>query len=78
VFPNPFVDKFAVYLRNFSGQYGTIKIFNSLGQLLFQKNIIINGSLFTEINEPGLARGVYLLKVETSDKIKITKKILKQ
>jgi aminopeptidase N len=78
VFPNPFVDKFAVYLRNFSGQYGTIKIFNSLGQLLFQKNIIINGSLFTEINEPGLARGIYLLKVETSDKIKITKKILKQ
>ena len=78
VFPNPFINSFYIYLRNFISQNATIKIFNSLGQMLFQKSITINGSLFTEINPHIITRGVYLMKIETGNKFKFVKKILKQ
>ena len=76
-FPNPFANSFNVYLRNFTQQNGSIKIFNAQGQMLFQKNITINSSLFTEVNTQSFSRGVYLLKIEAGE-VKFVKKILKQ
>ena len=78
VFPNPFTNSFNVYLRNFNQQNGALKIFNARGQLLFRKNIAINGSLFTVINTQSFSRGIYFLKIETANEVKFVKKILKQ
>jgi aminopeptidase N len=77
VFPNPFANSFNVYLRNFTQQNGAIKIFNAKGQVLFRKNISINGSFFSEVNTQSFPRGVYFLKIEGNE-VKFVKKILKQ
>ncbi|MEP6928014.1 MAG: M1 family aminopeptidase [Ginsengibacter sp.] len=78
VFPNPFANSFNVYLRNFTRQDGVLKIFNAEGQMLFQKNLAITGSSFTEINTQSFSRGIYIIKIEAGDKVKYVKKILKQ
>ena len=78
VFPNPFTNSFNVYLRNFTQPNGSLKIFNAQGQMLFQKNITINGSSFTEVNTQSFPRGIYILKIEAGNKVKFVKKILKQ
>lgn len=76
-FPNPFANSLNVYLRNFTQQNGAIKIFNAQGQMLFQRNITINSSSFTEVNTQSFSRGVYILKIEAGE-VKFVKKILKQ
>ncbi len=78
VFPNPFINGFYLYLHNFTEQNGRIKIFNMQGQLLFQKNIIINGSFYSEIKLPPFPPGVYFLKIVAGNKFSFIKKILKQ
>lgn len=78
VFPNPFVNSFNVYLRNFSPSKSTIKIFNEQGQMMLWKDVLINGSSFTEINTQLLARGAYIIKIEAGNDVKYVKKILKQ
>jgi len=78
VFPNPFTNSFNVYLRNFNQQKGALKIFNARGQLLFRKNIAINGSLFTMVNTQSFPRGIYFLEIETANEVRFVKKILKQ
>ena len=77
VFPNPFTNSFNVYLRNFTQQNGSIKIFNAQGQMLFQKNITINSSLFTEVNTQSFSHGIYFLKIEAGNEVKFVKKVLK-
>lgn len=78
VFPNPFVNSFNVYLRNFSQQNNALKIFNALGQMLLSKNITTNGSLFTVVNTQSFPPGIYVLKIEAGNEVKFVKKILKQ
>ena len=76
VFPNPFINSFNVYLRNFTQQNGSLKIFNSQGQVLFRKNITINNSLFTAVNAQSFPPGIYIVKVEAGNKATFVKKIL--
>jgi aminopeptidase N len=78
VFPNPFINSFNVYLRNFTQQNGALKIFNVQGQQLFRKNIIVNSSFFTDVNTQSFPPGMYILKIEAGNEVKFVKKILKQ
>ncbi len=78
VFPVPFINRFNVYLRNFAQQNGSLKIFNARGQVLFRKDININGSSFTEVDAQSFPPGFYILKVEAGNKVAVVKKILKQ
>ena len=74
VFPNPFTNSFNVYLRNFTPAEWYFKIFNARGQLLFRKNIAINGSLFTMVNTQSFPRGIYFLKIEQVMKLSLLKR----
>lgn len=78
VFPSPFTNSFNVYLRNFAQQDGTLKIFNTQGQLLFQQNMTISSSFFSEVNTQSFPAGIYILKIEAGNEVKFVKKILKQ
>jgi aminopeptidase N len=78
VFPNPVTDNFHVYLRNFKPQTAALKLFNVQGQVVFQENVTVNGSLYTDVNTQRLPRGVYFLKLEAGNEVTFVKRILKQ
>ncbi|GAB2831443.1 M1 family aminopeptidase [Ferruginibacter profundus] len=78
VFPNPIQNQFSVYLRNFTAPTATVYLYNTLGQLLYFKNLtIVNGSEYVEIQSRHLATGIYYFKIESSDGFRYVKKLLK-
>lgn len=78
VFPNPFTNKLYLYLQNFSAKNGQLKIYDTEGRLLFKENLSIDGSLFKEIDNLNFARGVYFLKIENENGVKVIKRIFKE
>lgn len=78
VFPNPFSDKINVYLSNTAASQVFVKIFDSKGRLMLNKILPVHNSLFSEINTPFFARGIYFIKIQTDNGVKFVKKILKQ
>jgi aminopeptidase N len=78
VYPNPFQNQFYIYLRNFSASTAFINLYNSIGQLVVSKKLaLVNGSEFTEMTGQHLAAGVYTVRVETENGVKVSKKVLK-
>jgi aminopeptidase N len=78
VYPNPFSDRFYVYLRNFSASTAYINLFNSTGQLVAsQKVSLLNGSEFVEMVSEKLASGIYVVRVEADNGFKNSKQVLK-
>ena len=77
VFPNPVHDDLFIYLQNFNSPSASAVIHNSIGQLVWQKNITLNGSEFLDVPMHYQASGVYLLSIVTGD-ARIVKKIVKQ
>ncbi len=78
VFPNPVRDRFYVYLRNFSSNNAFISLYNSIGQLIYSRALVLqNGSEFIEIPSWFLASGIYDLVVRGDNGVKVTKEILK-
>ena len=78
VFPNPFVNRFSVYLHNFSATKVYFKIYESNGRLMYNQNLSVNGSLYQEINTQLFSKGAYFFNVQTNNDFKFVKKILKQ
>jgi aminopeptidase N len=78
VFPNPVINDFYLYLRNFSPTKIHIKIFDAGGRLMVKKDLPIGNSLFYELNLQTFARGIYFIKIQTDNGVKFVKKILKQ
>jgi len=78
VFPNPIRDRFYVYFRNFQASTAFIQLYNSIGQLIYSQQVILqNGSEFVEISSLHYPAGIYHLKVTGSNGVSIFKKILK-
>jgi aminopeptidase N len=78
IFPNPVGSQFYVYCRNFSANDIAVKIYNTLGQLEYNKNIdIVNGNMFVEIPTAGFATGGHILQLQTNDGFTYTKKLVK-
>lgn len=76
IYPNPFHDKF--FIRNYQVPINleSAQIYNSLGQLVWSKNY--NGNAYTQmpVDLGNLQPGVYILKLNYSDKT-IVQKIVK-
>ena len=78
VFPNPVHNNMYVYLRNFQSPSVTINILNAAGQLLYRKDIPINGSEFVDISMSNFAGGAYFLSVMAGNSVLVVKKIVRQ
>jgi aminopeptidase N len=78
VFPNPFLNNFSLYLHNFNSQKAYLKIYDAKGNLVLEQNIVVNSSLYTTINTQSFPKGIYIIKLQTDNGFKFTKKILKQ
>lgn len=77
VFPNPVQEQLFVYLKNYTSQYANIYLYNSIGELLYKKLLLVNGSEFIEIPFGNLARGIYFIKIGSGKDINFAKKIVK-
>jgi aminopeptidase N len=78
IFPNPFSTNFYVYLRNFTATAALLKVYDSKGSLVLNKNLSVDGSLFSEVNTQSFAAGIYFIKIQTDNGVKFVKKIIKQ
>jgi aminopeptidase N len=78
VFPNPFSNSFYVFLKNFNKTKAHIRLYDNKGRLMSDKNLTVNGSLFSEVDTPTLAPGIYFIKIQTDNGVKFVSKILKQ
>lgn len=78
VFPNPVINNFYLYLRNFNSTEVHIKIFDSRGRLMLKRDLPISNSLFYELNVEAFSSGIYFIKIQTDNGVKFVKKILKQ
>jgi aminopeptidase N len=78
IFPIPFNDNFYIYLRNFSAAKASLKVYDVKGRLMLDKNLSLNGSLFSEINTQSFARGIYFIKIQTDNGVKFVEKILRR
>jgi len=64
VFPNPFTDQLNIRLDNRKNTHGSIRILNTLGQMILEKTW--NGNDRTvSINTSTLAAGIYYVKIES-------------
>jgi len=78
IYPNPVTSQLYVSLKNPSEKQTTIQLFNDLGQLLWAKIFDTPGQdELLNIPFAQYQRGIYVLKVNAGNSIKITKKILK-
>jgi len=73
VSPNPFNDKLNISLPAAQNQSVLLRIFNSGGEIVLQKNIIGN---YQELGVSTLSAGIYLLSIQNDSEIS-SKKILK-
>ena len=77
-FPNPVQSTLSVYIRNYTDPPATISLLNTAGQVLYKKQLFINGSQFMEIPVRHLAAGIYFIRLASGNETKFVKKILKQ
>ncbi len=74
VYPNPNSGKFNVNLDLVGGQDVQLALTNTLGQLVYAKDLgRVGGHVETELNIQGLAPGIYYLRVMGNDKSKTIK-----
>ena len=69
IFPNP---NDGIFMLKFPQPYfskGTLSIYNSMGQIIFEKNIDLNHALSFPIQINGMKKGVYYLSVNTGQGI---------
>jgi hypothetical protein len=75
--PNPNYGNFTVKFPQPYFSKGTLSIYNSMGQIIFEKNIDLNNSLSFPINIIGMKKGVYYLNVHSERGI-LSKKMVIQ
>lgn len=69
LFPNPFQESFSIDLRNLGSGSSTLTLLTSSGTMIFSEQVP-NGQK-TEINQPGLKPGFYLVKISTGNQVKV-------
>ena len=77
IYPNPFVDKLIISIKNPTEKKWQILLYNVAGQRLLSTTFDTPGAdaIFT-VRTPSLPHGIYLLRID-SGKTKITKKLVK-
>lgn len=77
IYPNPVNGPLTFYLHGFSSKTAVIRIYNSLGQVMYTRNInLINGSEYFTLPTTTWSRGTYIVQCITGDK-KIVRRIVK-
>jgi hypothetical protein len=78
LFPNPVQTQLTVYLKNFQSGNLSLVLYNTKGQLLWQKQMNnFSGSDFIIIPTANLPRGMYWLSIRDNKDLKLVKKVLK-
>jgi aminopeptidase N len=78
VFPNPLPDRFFVYFRNFTIPQAFVLIYNSAGQLLYSRKVLLqNGSQMIAVPSNDWPHGIYFLTVRDENGLMISRKLLK-
>ncbi|SFE67185.1 T9SS type A sorting domain-containing protein, partial [Thermoflexibacter ruber] len=75
VYPNPFNEQFTIEFQDFISGKARIRLYNSLGQTIEEKEEWVGISGKQEISVPKLSEGVYFLEVQTEKCYKIIKVI---
>jgi hypothetical protein len=74
IFPNPFNTSITILGNSTEKAEGTIVIYNALGSILFDSKL---KGISIVINTDNLSQGVYFVKIQTKQGIKI-KKVVKE
>ena len=70
IYPNPISNPFTINLHDFKADRAQVSIYNKLGQILYNKNVVlINGIAQVKIPSDNWARGIYIVEVKAADKI---------
>ncbi|MFM9909436.1 MAG: T9SS type A sorting domain-containing protein, partial [Chitinophagaceae bacterium] len=78
IFPNPSPGELYISLLNPTDKKLYIRLYNSIGQLVFQKDIETSGNdELIAIPATSLAKGTYMLQVRSEKAIKMVKKIVR-
>lgn len=78
IYPNPAPDRVFISLNNPTDKKLSLQLFNSIGQLVYRKEINMPGrDEMLDIPMRGLARGIYYLKLKSEKDINITHKIMR-
>jgi N-acetylneuraminic acid mutarotase len=71
VYPNPFNEQFTIEFQDFISEKARIRLYNSLGQTVEEKEMEVGISGKYEIAVPKLSEGVYFLEVQSEQFYKI-------
>ena len=63
IFPNPTTGEFTLSFSSHLGEKGQIKIYNLLGERVFEKTFIISSSIKLNRSEINLSKGMYVVEV---------------
>lgn len=77
VFPNPFINTLNIQTHlNASDEFMDVQVFDLKGQLLHQKSIRQTGEILMPLQLKDLPKGLYLLKIQTAERVR-TLKVMK-
>lgn len=74
VYPNPFSEKLIISIPE-SNEYKSVKLYSVTGHTLLQKNI--HGQSHIELDTRAIAKGYYILKLQSNNGSSVSYKILK-
>lgn len=77
VYPNPFSEQFSIEFQDFISGKAKIRLYNSWGQTIEEKEVWVGMSGKQEISLPLLSEGLYFLEVQTEQFSKVLR-IVKQ
>ena len=77
IYPNPSPGQFYISLKNPSDKKLSLTLYNSVGQLVFKREIETPGrDELIDIPSYRFAKGTYVLKIRSEKSINVTKKII--
>jgi hypothetical protein len=74
-YPNPNNGQFKLQIENVTAPNSTLEIVNIQGQVVYNENLIINGSLSKDINI-NVEKGIYFVKLSNRNGVKVEKLII--
>jgi hypothetical protein len=74
-FPNPNNGQFKLQIENVTAPNSTLEIVNIQGQVVYNENLIINGSLSKDINI-NVEKGIYFVRLLNKNGVKVEKLII--
>jgi aminopeptidase N len=78
IYPNPSPERLFISLNNPTDKKLSLRLFNSIGQLVYRKEIDTPGhDEMLDIPMQHLARGIYYLKLKSEKNINMTRKIMR-